>query len=285
MTWVVISGGNGWHVQSLQAAAARRGLDLAWCDFAQTMASDGPLGGLLDTAEVVLPRTLPGGSLEQVIFRMDLLHRALERGARVINPPRALEACVDKYLATARMASAGLPVPATRVCQTTDQALAAFHELGGDVVVKPLFGSEGRGMLRVEDPDLAWRVFSALERQQAVLYLQRFVKHPGWDLRVFTLGDRVLAGMRRFGNGSWRTNVAQGGRAEAMVVPDTAKDLALRAARLLGAVIAGVDLLLDEAGYWKLIEVNACPGWRALESVTGIDVAGAILEHVWETMP
>ena len=285
MTWVVISGGKGWHVQSLQAAAVRRGLDLAWCDFATASASDGPLSGVLDTAEVVLPRTLPGGSLEQVIFRMDLLHRALERGARVINPPRALEACVDKYLATSRMAAAGLPVPATRVCQTTDQALEAFRELGGDVVVKPLFGSEGRGMLRVEDPDLAWRVFSALERQQAVIYLQRFVKHPGWDLRVFTLGDRVLAGMRRFGNGSWRTNVAQGGRAEAMVVPETARQLALRASQVLGAAIGGVDLLLDEEGHWQLIEVNACPGWRALESATGIDVAGSILEYVWETMP
>lgn len=282
---MVVSGGNGWHVKSLQSAAARRGIDLAWCDFANAWAGEGPLGPPLDTASVVLPRTLPGGSLEQVIFRMDILHRAIERGARVVNPPRALEACVDKYLATARMAAAGLPVPPTRVCQGTDRAMDSFRELGGDVVVKPLFGSEGRGMLRVDQPDLAWRVFSALERQQAVIYLQAFVRHPGWDLRVFTLGERVLAGMRRRGNGSWRTNVAQGGTAEAAEVPVAAARLALRAAEVLGAEIAGVDLLLDDSERWHLIEVNACPGWRALESVTGLDVAGAILEHVWESMP
>jgi ribosomal protein S6--L-glutamate ligase len=111
------------------------------------------------------------------------------------------------------------------------------------------------------------------------------VRHPGWDLRVFTLGNRVLAGMRRLGNGSWRTNVAQGGTAEACEVPGSAALLALRAAEALGAEIAGVDLLLDGDDRWHLIEVNACPGWRALETVTGLDVAGAILEHVWETMP
>lgn len=90
MNWVVVSGGNGWHVRSLMAAATRRGIDLTWCDFATAWACEGPLGGALDTASVVLPRTLPGGSLEQVIFRMDILHRALERGARVVNPPGPL---------------------------------------------------------------------------------------------------------------------------------------------------------------------------------------------------
>jgi len=285
VNWVVVSGGNGWHVRSLMAAATRRGIDLTWCDFATAWACEGPLGGALDTASVVLPRTLPGGSLEQVIFRMDILHRALERGARVVNPPRALEACVDKYLASSRMAAAGLPVPPTRVCQGTERAMEAFAALGGDVVVKPLFGSEGRGMLRVDHPDLAWRVFTALERQQAVIYLQKFIRHPGWDLRVFTLGKRVLAGMRRHGNGSWRTNVAQGGTAEAAEVPKPAAKLALSAAAVLEAEVAGVDLLLDDSGHWQLIEVNACPGWRALEAATGKDVAGAIIEHVWKTMP
>lgn len=285
MGWVVVSGGNGWHVRSLQAAAARRGIDLAWCDFAGAWAAEGPLCPPLDTARVVLPRTIPGGSLEQVIFRMDILHRARERGALVVNPPAALEACVDKFLTTSRLAAAGLPVPKTRVCQCPDKAMEAFAELGGDVVVKPLFGSEGRGMLRVDQPDLAWRVFGALGRQQAVIYLQEYVRHPGWDLRVFTLGKRVLAGMRRRGNGSWRTNVAQGGVAEAMAVPRAAAQLATRAAKVLGAEIAGVDLLLDDRDRWHLIEVNACPGWRALEGVTGLDVAGAILEHVWEMAP
>src|SRR5262249_32951766 len=154
----------------------------------------------------------------------------------------AVETCVDKYLAAARLEAAGLPVPPTVVCQHADAALDAFAVLGGDVVVKPLFGSEGRGMVRVCDPETAWRVFRTLERTQAVLYLQRFIAHPGWDLRVLVLGGRALAAMRRFANGGWRTNVAQGGTAES--VPPTAaeEDLAVRAAAAVGAPLAGVDL-------------------------------------------
>src|SRR5437868_6668671 len=81
-----------------------------------------------------------------------------------------------------------LRVPPTIVCQHADLALEAFTRLGGDVVVKPLFGSEGRGMVRLSDPDLAWRTFRTLERTQSVLYIQQFIAHPGWDLRIFVLG-------------------------------------------------------------------------------------------------
>jgi ribosomal protein S6--L-glutamate ligase len=145
------------------------------------------------------------------------------------------------------------------------------------VVVKPLFGSEGRGMLRVSDPDTAWRAFRTLERLQAVLYLQRFIPHPGWDLRLFVIGGRVLTAMRRRANGGWRTNVAQGGTAEPVDVAPAEADLALRAAAALGAPVAGVDLLPGTDGTWYVLEVNAVPGWRALAPVTGIDVAAALI--------
>src|SRR6202035_2302824 len=112
---------------------------------------------------------------------------------------------------TAVLQSAGLRVPPTMVCQHADAAMEAFNKLGGDVVVKPLFGSEGRGMVRVADEEIAWRTFSTLERLQAVLYVQQFVAHPGWDLRAFVIGGRVLAAMRRHARGDWRTNVSQGG--------------------------------------------------------------------------
>src|SRR6202035_5417716 len=97
---------------------------------------------------------------------------------------------------TALLESAGLRVPPTVVCQHADAALEAFVALGGDVVVKPLFGSEGRGMVRVCDFEMPWRTFRTLERTQSILYLQQFIAHPGWDLRVFVLGRKVLAAMR-----------------------------------------------------------------------------------------
>jgi ribosomal protein S6--L-glutamate ligase len=234
--------------------------------------SRGTTADSLAAFDAVLVRTMPPGSLEQVVFRMDVLHRLEARGIPVLNPPRALETCVDKYLATARLEAAGLPVPPTAVCQDADSALEAFAGLGGDVVVKPLFGSEGRGMVRVSDPELAWRTFRTLERTQCVLYLQQFVRHPGWDLRVFVLGGRVLAAMRRHANGGWRTNIAQGGKGEVVRLSAEEERLALAAAVAVGTPLAGVDLLPGPGG-WYVLEVNAVPGWRALAPVSGVDVA------------
>lgn len=275
--WAVLSAGAGWHVRDLRRAAGDLGLEVEAVDFRRISAGVASPTEALAGFDGVLVRTMPPGSLEQVVFRMDVLHQMEARGLQVLNPPRAVEVCVDKYLASARLHAAGLRVPATVVCQTADAALEAFVQLGGDVVVKPLFGSEGRGMVRVADPDMAWRTFHTLERLQAILYLQQYIAHPGWDLRVFVLGDRVLAAMRRQARGGWRTNVAQGGKAEAVVVTAEEEDLALRAARAVGTPLAGVDLLPGPAGEWYVLEVNAVPGWRALAPVTGIDVASEIL--------
>src|SRR5204862_1339059 len=181
-----------------------------------------------------------------------------------LNPARTIEICVDKYLASARLEAAGLRVPPTIVCQHADAALEAFTVLGGDVVVKPLFGSEGRGMVRVSDPELAWRTFRTLERTQSVLYLQKLIRHPGWDLRVFVLGGRVLTAMRRHARDGWRTNIAQGGRGEVVTVTQEEERMALRAANAVGEVAAGVDLLPGPDGEWYVVAVNAVPGWRAL---------------------
>jgi ribosomal protein S6--L-glutamate ligase len=156
--------------------------------------------------------------------------------------------------------------------------MQAFESLGKDVVVKPIFGAEGRGMMRINDADLAWRSFRTLERTGAVLYLQKFVQHPGWDLRVFVLDGRVIAGMKRFASNGWRTNVAQGGTTEPVTVETDHADLALRAAAVCGVIAAGVDLLQGPDGEWYVIEVNAVPGWRALAPTTGIDVADRIVE-------
>ena len=158
--------------------------------------------------------------------------------------------------------------------------MEAFERLGGDVVVKPLFGSEGRGMVRVSDPETAWRVFRTIERMQAVLYVQQFIPHPGWDLRVFVIAGRVIAAMRRHARDDWRTNVAQGGRAEPASVTREEERLALAAAEAVGTPIAGIDLLPRPDGGYYVLEVNAVPGWRALAPTTGIDVASEIIGYL-----
>lgn len=280
MRIAILSNGTGWHVRDLQRAAQTLGHEASAVDFRRITASVEAGRDPLLEFDGVLVRTMPPGSLEQVIFRMDALHRLQAQGVPVVNPPTAVEACVDKYVTTARLAAAGLPVPPTIVCQHADAALEAFKALGGDVIVKPLFGSEGRGMQRLTDPDLAWRTFHTLERLQAVLYLQQTIRHPGWDLRVFVIAGEVIAAMRRLANDGWRTNVAQGGRAEPFPIDGAAKNLALHAAEAVGTPVAGVDLLPGPEGSLLVLEVNAVPGWRALTGVTGIDVADRVIRYL-----
>jgi ribosomal protein S6--L-glutamate ligase len=211
---------------------------------------------------------------------MDALHRLEAAGVPVVNPPRAVEAAVDKYLALARIEGVGLPVPRTWVGESPEAALAAFEDLGGDVVIKPVFGSEGRGIVRVTEREAAWRILHALGRVGSVLYLQEFVDAGGTDLRAFVLNGRVLGAMRRRAAGAgWRANVAQGGRAEAARLDVGAEQMALEAARAVGCVVAGVDLIEATDGRRLIVEVNAVPGWKALAGATGVDVASAILEH------
>jgi ribosomal protein S6--L-glutamate ligase len=280
MRIAILSGGLGWHVCDLIRAAGERAIAAETLDFRRLWSAVDAGGEPLSGFDAVIVRTMPPGSLEQVIFRMDLLHRLHRRGVAVLNSPRSLEVCIDKYLATVQLSAAGLPVPPTVALQTADEAMEAFERLGSDIVVKPLFGSEGRGMVRVSDPDVAWRTFRAIERVQSVLYLQRFIDHPGYDVRAFVIGGRVVASMRRHAREGWRTNVAQGGRAEAIRLSQPEHDLALKAAAAVGASVCGVDLLPgpDDARY--VLEVNAVPGWRALAPTCGIDVAAAIVDFL-----
>lgn len=290
-TVVALVSGLGWHVGDLRRAASDLGVDFRPIPFPTVsgrvgMGGPGIGAGGLDLTGVdgVLVRMMPPGSLEQVVFRMDALHRLAAAGVPILNPPPAIEAAVDKYLTLARLEAAGLPVPPTWAGESVAEALVAFETLGGDAVVKPLFGAEGRGLVRVSDVELARRAFQTLARLGAVLYVQRFITHPGYDLRAFVLGDRVIGAIRREATGGdWRTNVAVGGIATAVDLDPDTRDLAVRAARAVGARAAGVDLLPDtEGGRLVVIEVNAVPGWRALSGVTGVDVARLLLLDVLE---
>lgn len=280
MRVAILSGGTGWHVQDLARAAGELGHHATPLDFRALAANVNAASESLAAFDAVLVRTMPTGSLEQIVFRMDLLHEAAARGMPVLNPPRAVEVCVDKYLTTARLARAGIATPPTAVCQHSADALVAFAELGGDVVLKPLFGSEGRGMCRITDGETMWRTGRVLEQTGQVIYLQQFVRHPGWDLRVFVIGGKVVAAMRRTAGADWRTNVAQGGTAESVTLSDSESSLALRAADAVGCPIAGVDLLPGPGGELFVIEVNAVPGWKALASACGVDVAKEVVQYL-----
>jgi RimK family alpha-L-glutamate ligase len=233
----------------------------------------------LDGCEAVIVRGIPRGSLEQVIFRVDALHALEAGGVTCVNGPRAIERTVDKFLASALLARAGVSTPRTIACERVEDALEAFEELGGDVIVKPLFGSMGAGMTRVDDPDVAYRVFHALSLERAVYYLQETLPHDGRDLRALVVGGRVLAAIERVGSG-WRANLARGARARATELTAEQERLCVEAAEVLGADHAGVDLLRAADGREYVLELNTIPGWRGLQEATGADVAAALVSHV-----
>jgi RimK family alpha-L-glutamate ligase len=281
---VILASREGWHTQELTRALTARGHAWDLVRYEGLTASLGGRPGLrsgaaeLDRADVVLPRIIPAGSLEQIVFRMDALHRLSERGVRVVNSARAIERTVDKFWTSALLEQCGLPTPETIVCESAEQAMAAFRALG-DVIVKPLFGSMGLGMVRVADEEMAYRVVQTIETIRGVFYLQRTIDHDGRDVRVFVLGGRVLAAIERRAQG-WRTNIARGAVGRPIPLPDAWAGMALRAAAAVGADYAGVDLLPARDGTVYVLEVNGVPGWEGLQQATGIDVAGALVDHL-----
>jgi RimK family alpha-L-glutamate ligase len=237
----------------------------------------GPDGVALDALDLLIVRGLPRGSLEQVIFRMDALHVLADRGVRCVNAPRAIERTIDKSWAGAVLALAGLPTPPTIICERYDDAMQAFEQLGGDVVVKPLFGAMGNGIVRVEHRDVAHRVFRALELERTVYYVQRTIAPTGRrDLRVLVVAGEIAGAMERASD-SWRANIARGARPRAVVLGEPERGLALAAAAALEADVAGVDLLVAPDGDAVVLEVNGIPGWQALQSVCEQDLTALVV--------
>jgi RimK family alpha-L-glutamate ligase len=280
----ILAAREGWHTRELTRALEARGHTGAVVPYEGLVAAIGRGSGLrsrttdLDRADAVLARIIPSGSLEQIIYRVDALHRLEERGVRVMNSARTIERTVDKFWTSAVLERCGLPTPDTVVCETSEEAFAGFRALG-DVIVKPLFGSMGLGMVRVSDEEMAFRVFKTIEQIRGVYYLQRTIDHDGRDIRAFVVGGRVLAAIERRSDG-WRTNLARGGSARAVTLPDAWASLAVRAAAAVGAEYAGVDLLPARDGTVYVLEVNGIPGWEGLQAATGVDVAGALVDHL-----
>jgi len=277
----ILSSQRGYHVRELEEAIRSRGEEPVFLPIAHMAGRIGAKPALQARGEPVedcaalLVRTIPPGSLEQIIFRMDALHRLERLGVKVVNSPAAIERTVDKYYTSFLLADAGIPTPWTVVTEDFDLAMEACLEMR-DVILKPVFGSEGKGMVRVSDPDTAYRVLRAWELNRYIYYIQEYVPHFQEDIRAFVVGDEVVASMRRKGSG-WKTNFSQGAEAEAVELSPELNAVALRAVRLLDLDYAGVDLMPAEDGKTYVIEINSIPGWRGLQKTTEQKIAGRIV--------
>ena len=277
MKFCILGSSENWYVRDLMRAATGHSIDVRSFEqmegcFSQagvwSVAADGIA---LENCDAIFVRTMPLGSLEQMVVRIDMLHLLQQQGVQIVNPPRTLEIAIDKWLTLYQLRDLAVAMPATRVCQQRQQAMEAFEQLGRDVVVKPIFGGEGRGIMRVQDPDLAWRVFSALEQLRQVAYVQEFVPHFGYDLRLLAIGNNVVA-VRRESSGDWRTNVSRGATAVPVEPTDQQLELVQQIMRRMQATTLGIDLLPARNGRDYLLEVNAVPGWKGTAAATGVDV-------------
>jgi len=275
-----------WHVQRLTEKLEERGVEAYFLPATRFRSAVGlkpkvsVRGYALDDYDAVIVRKVPGGTPEQVFYRMDVLHRLEDLGVCVVNPAESIERAVDKYYTSTLLEDAGLPTPRTVITESSKEAMEAFEELGGDVVVKSLFGSLGAGMTRLSDPEVAYRVFKALELTRSVYYLQEFIPHGGEDVRAFVVGGEVVASMKRRSDG-WKTNLSAGGRAEPFELGEDLAELSLRATEKIGLEYSGVDLLRSKVdGRAYVVELNSTPGWEGLQSVSVVAVAVRLQDHI-----
>jgi RimK family alpha-L-glutamate ligase len=284
----LLSSQRGYHVLALEEALRRKGCDPVFFPINRLSGwiNESPAiharGERIEDCKALLVRTIPAGSLEQIIFRMDILHRLENLGVPVTNSASAIERTVDKYYTSFLLADAGIPTPRTLVTEDFDTALAACQEMR-DVVLKPLFGSEGKGMVRITDQETAYRVLRAWELNRYIYYIQEYLPHYQEDIRAFVVANRVVAAMLRRGI-AWKTNVSQGAIATTVELNPEMQALAVHAAQVIGLDYAGVDLMPAENGKTYVLEINSIPGWRALQKTTSENSASCIVDHVLQKL-
>jgi tetrahydromethanopterin:alpha-L-glutamate ligase len=288
----------GWHTTRLKRAFKARGVearcaDLAQCRIDTTWAPHGLAipGFGHSLPDAVFVRGIAGGTFEQVTLRLGVLHALRESGVPVYNDARAIERSVDKSMTSFMLNRHGVPTPATWACESpafAQRVLMREAAAGRQVVLKPLFGSQGKGLRRLgasRRQDGTLLPLPSLRAFQQVAYLQRYVDagRAGFDWRVLVIGDRAVAAMRRVGGRGWIHNFARGARCEPAPLDEALSRIAVRASRALGLDYAGVDLIADRTradAPLLVLEVNGVAAWRGLQSVTPVDIAAALVDDL-----
>lgn len=224
-----------------------------------------------------LVRGFGAAATQKIFFRLDLLNAMEELGIKLINSRESLEIASDKFLSSIFLKNHDIPTPDTIICEDPNDALEGFSKLGEDVILKPLYGSKGIGITRLNDKAFAENVIYTLGELNEVFYLQEFVEHNNRDIRVLVLGDKAVAGMYRISD-NWKTNIYAGASMEPIELTPKLKNLSIKAAKAVKTEIAGVDIIESDEGY-QVLEVNSIPGFTALQKVTDVDITKEIIDY------
>jgi RimK family alpha-L-glutamate ligase len=281
-----------WHARQFISALSSRGVETVPVRLSLSAIDTSSVSGLdLDGFGQALPdavvvRTMSGGSFEAVTVRLGILHALRELGAIVWNDARAIERCVDKSMTSFLLSRAGIPTPATWAIQSYEQAyaIAERETAEGALVLKPLFGSQGRGLKLIHRPEDLPKIEQTPGR---VYYLQRFIgveREGGYhDFRILVVQRRIVAAMRRHSS-HWITNIKQGARPVPVVLNEEMNALALRAAEVVGANFVGVDIVYGADARPAVLEVNSMPAWAGLQKVTTVNIASALADALVDAL-
>jgi [lysine-biosynthesis-protein LysW]--L-2-aminoadipate ligase len=246
----------------------------------------------IDDGDLVLDLQTRAPSFDVVLERSISFGRSLytlkvleARGVRCINSATVVETCGDKLRTTEALLHAGVPTPRTMLAFTPESALQAIEQLGYPAVIKPVVGSWGRMVSRVNDRDAAEAILEHLDVlgswQQHVYYIQEFVDKPGRDIRAFVVGDEPICAIYR-SSSHWITNTARGGQATNCHIEGPVGDLALAAAQSVGGGILAIDLLETADGKLLVNEINHTMEFRNSIDTTGVNIPARIVDYVLE---
>lgn len=225
----------------------------------------------------VFVRGVSGGTLQQVITRLNLLHALHAQGVVVYNQGRAIERTVDKAMTSILLHQQGVPSPHTWICESRAQVERIRSKVQTPLVLKPLFGSQGLGVRKLFTDDAL-----PVPMQQyvdGVYYLQTFIETASspHDYRIFVMRGQVVAAMKRIGH-DWVNNVAAGGRCMPVTPDDAMAQIALNAAKAVDIDYCGVDIIEAKTGGFYVLEVNSIPAWKGLQSVSEVDIALSLVD-------
>jgi [lysine-biosynthesis-protein LysW]--L-2-aminoadipate ligase len=227
-------------------------------------------------ADVVIGRSV---STARGLYALRLLQHA---NLPTVNSYQTAATCADKALTAAALDEAGVAQPRTRIAFTPKAALAAIEELGYPVVLKPVVGSWGRLLARINDRDAAEAVLEHKEvlgsYQHAIVYVQEYIAKPGRDIRAFVIGDETVGAIYR-DSSHWITNTARGGTATGCPVTPAMDSLCRRAAAAVGGGVLAVDLLEDPDRGLLVNEVNHTMEFHSTVPLTGVDIPGMLVDH------
>lgn len=278
----------GWHGARLKEAFAKRGLDSVFVSLQDCVINlfnakpDIQIPGFDTLPPAVFVRGVSGGTMHQVITRLNVLHMLSMLNVKIYNDVKAIERTVDKAMTSFLLQNKNIPTPATWVSESRAQVeklRAIAQQNNQTLVLKPLFGSQGLGVRKLlADASLPVPMQQFVD---GVYYFQEFIEtgDAPHDFRVFVIHGKVVAAMKRIGS-SWVNNVAAGGRCESVDLDlnSAMSMLALQAAEALDIDYCGVDIIQSKSGEYYVLEVNSVPAWKGLQSVSHVDVAQLLVD-------